>query len=209
MRKLLAIGVIGAIALGVIGWLHTPAAIALFGGCPFGGAAGLSPEVREANRLAANASLRGEGVSGHRIISKEFELGVTTESDLRAWAMANGGQCGPGFQGLGLRCETSDSQRIVSADFGPSGTLVALSRQRYVESAQPAIDAWSRVDSSLSRHLGRPDRAYGEATGAYLDQGTLAQLRHDYRREDLLATASATNLGPERYLVTDTYRLLD
>lgn len=204
--KWLAIAGLAVVGLGVA---HVPIARMLGGGCPFGRDRALTAEQQAKIRTRATARLRIEGAPASARPAGAFALGVTARAEVAAWAAARGMTCRAGKDRAGLMCAHAGDVETIYADFDRGERLVALSAMTRVDRAETAAARLATAESDLTRALGPATQVSGERSGHYLAARPLRQARAQFRRADYFAQLSATQLGPDRYLVSRTYRALD
>jgi hypothetical protein len=204
-RALAMLAGLGALFVGVMGFLHTPYGRPLMHrlgmACP---AMKVSPAQAEAVRLRAVASLRTAVPSPARPALGQA-LDVSRPSDVLAWTHAHDLACVEQARpSHAIRCAglvgqpTPDPQappadQIVFA-FAPDGRLISVDRLRSTLTAVEASRLFGQAADELTAALG-PGELVGDATPAYLAAGSMHTARLAYRFSDYLATVTTMNIS--------------
>lgn len=196
----------------LIGVMHMPFAQEMLGGCPFGGKTTTAsrPE-RDALRVAATERLK-QGPATAQLPAGQLTLGTTTRAQVIAAASAVGLICEDTRDASGLKCGPAEVPAIGArrwfADFDASEHLVSLVTMDYVNNAGVASTMLRDSVAELDQSVGEATHRTGTYDDAYLSAATLRQARVEYRRSNYFAQVSATNVGPGRFMVSQTYRAI-
>lgn len=213
-------GGVAIVAVGFMGFLHTPLGRPLLialgragvGGCP-AGFDKMKPEALEEQRVGAMQPLRGDArAPAHPALT--FDLAKATKADVVAWADSRGMACGEEMKGAALRCtggqptplDGSIPLRDAFFRFAPGGALVAVDVMR--EGTEPAAGAAcvDEVTARLSTVLGVPTK--DARSGASQLGEPLASVSVEFRFRDYAVDVAATNLGDRGVVVREQYRAI-
>lgn len=170
------------------------------GGCPFGYTA-----TREDAPVHHDARLRGDVVAKERI-ALAFTLGVTTKSEVAAYASTHGGSCRE-TRGQ-LECtnlEIDRGPRVTSAWFSfDRGRLDAIRTVRRDPSVETIAGTFATLEREVTEAAGVPIVATAAADTKDLARRPLRQAAFDYRFSNYRAVVRATNMG-DGYALTEEY----
>jgi hypothetical protein len=223
--------------IGLMGFAHTkpgrPLLALMFGppggkqagqgACPLGfdKAAKADPAQREEARQHRAVARRGQGKAAARP-ALGFELDKTTRADIEAWASSRGITCAkpaaPIFDS-DLDCskiKPGSLPRDASAlgaesvwfQFDQAGRLMSLRAVRYGADAPAAATSLASSIETLSREAGAATKRTGEPSAEFLSAGLLRQTRTEFAFEDYFASATATTMRADKYMVVEEYRSL-
>ena len=178
----------------------------------------LDPVAREEGRRRAVADLAGDKVSPSRP-ALGFELGATTEAEVRTWIITHQLSCDDARGGSTVSCsrvpdaavpEGSRGAEITRASFrfDVSSRLVAVVLVRDALGADVAVSTFTRGRDALSQRLGPPTRSSGEVSAEWLAGGDLRQARVEHRFSNYFAALAATRIGRTGVALTEEYQLI-
>jgi hypothetical protein len=211
---------------GLIGVAHTPAGRPLLAFLPGASVAcpvpaeirNLTPAQRDANHRRAVQTLKGSDTAVSRP-GIAIRLGATRD-ELASWASTNGAQCDEQRSGLEVRCTNvpaismgvgeQGSVRVDALTFGfdVDGHLVSTLAMESTSSANAAAEAVRDRASELARQAGPVTSHVGETTPEYLASGALRQARAEFKFSDYHASVAATNMGHDRYVISEVRELI-
>lgn len=204
------------LALGGIGWLHTPAGlrllVALGVPCPV---RSVPAERVTALRAAALAPLRTLALAPARPAPAGLQLDRTTEAEAQAVLARAHARCEPLVRGYRyLRCRGVDAQALALAgppvselwlSFGPAGRLIGVDVYRRGMAAQEVRTVWSAAAARLRDRLGPPAVVLGDPAPEALAALPVQVARVQYRYADYVATVTASHLPGTGLSVREQY----
>ncbi|MBX7078759.1 MAG: hypothetical protein K1X88_06180 [Nannocystaceae bacterium] len=218
--------VLGVLALGsaafvaVVGFAHTPAGRPLLrylpgmgSSCPHAAAATMTADDRDRVRVQTLAQYRGEAPAASRDAAG-FQLGSASRDEVERWALAHALACTAA--GSSLRCDAVPAGALppghvadtIHFGFDARDRVVSVDLSSRLPDAAIAAQWVERSDARLRAQLGEPTAQRGEATAAFMARAPLAQVASEFRRTELRAKVSVTNLGHGRFAARETYQQL-
>jgi hypothetical protein len=217
---------LGVLALGsaafvaVVGFAHTPAGRPLLRylpgmgtSCPHAAAATMTADDRDRVRERTLAQYRGDSPAASRDAAG-CQLGLASRADVERWAAAHAVSCTAA--GSGVRCDAVPAGALppghvadaISFGFDARDTVVSVDLSSRLADAAIAAQWAERTDARLRAQLGEPTVSRGEATAVFMARAPLAQVASEFRRTELRAKVSVTNLGHGRFAARETYQQL-
>ena len=210
------IGAAVLLALGAIGWMHTPS------GLRFLAAAGVPCPVRTVTpeqvgqlRRVGLASMRGSAPAPARPAPAGMQLDRTTEAEALALLGRAHARCETQLRGYRhLRCRGIDAAALALdgppvselwLSFGPAGRLVGIDVYRRGMDAAALRTVWSSAAARLRSALGAPTLALGDPAPEALAALPIQTARLQYRYADYLATVTASHLPHSGLSVREQY----
>ncbi len=213
MRGALVILVLVGVALGGIGFLHTPMGRGLPMGmkiltwmgvaCPLD-RSGLTATQVEASRRLGVQALAGAQFARIRPALEGLELDVTSVPEALAWARSRGIACQLQVKGMRfLRCPDVNPAaftpvrgvrpiHLLTLAFDPADRLVAVDVFRRKLDSSEASGLMQGLTDSLKKRLGQPTEAMGDFTQQALSGPTMTVALMNFRYKDYLAMLTAS-----------------
>jgi hypothetical protein len=217
-KALLGLAVVSLLIVGVIGFAHTKAGRPLLAympwappGCPYGFDK-VDPGWVEGFRQKTLAERDGQDAAKGRP-ALQFELGKTTEADVKAFTAARGDQCELTRQGSVYHCTN-----VVLDDGGPviddlhlqvdaAGNLVAVDAFRNGADAEATLTYYDRLAKSLTEKVGPVTKEYATSE-ADLRARSYRRAAREFRYSGYVATVSVMNYGKRGLRVREQYQYL-
>lgn len=221
MRAGVATASAAALFVGVVGYAHTPSGRWLLRHipgmhCPIGADRALTAQERAQARDKALEKFKGT-TAARSMPAAGFELGVTTRSDVDAWASAEGVRCASGrVRAVETTCRDVPATALgtdVAADvadfvFDGEGRLVSLNLTRNGLDAERAASFVETRTASFTALAGAPTKQKGTASAAYLGGERLRQVSSEFAFSDYRAVVTATHYGQGRVVVREQFQLI-
>lgn len=204
------------LALGAIGWMHTPSGLRFLAAagvpCPVNT---VTPEQVRQLRSVGLASIRGGAPAPVRPAPAGMQLDRTTEAEALALLGRAHAQCEAQVRGYRhLRCRGIDAGALALdgppvselwLSFGPAGRLVGVDVYRRGMDAASLRTVWSSAAARLRGALGAPTLALGDPAPEALAALPIQTARLQYRYADYLATVTASHLPHSGLSVREQY----
>ena len=131
-----------------------------------------------------------------------------------AWARDHGVTCEA--SGSTLRCDgvpaaaldAHGGESAVAFGFDAADRLVAVDRSARLPDADAASRWVTDRTEQLSSRLGAPSSTRGSAGASHIGRAALSQVSAEFRRVELRAQVSVTNLGRGRFAARESYQAL-
>lgn len=211
---------LGIAFVAIVGFAHTEQGRPLLrylpgmgGSCPHAELAQMSAAERDRVRAQTLASFAGEASTDSRE-ALGFELGASDRASVDAWARSHGLACAT--SGSTLRCDavpatalgTDGGESAVAFGFDADDRLIAVDRSGRLPDAASASQWVASRTKTLAARLGTPSASRGLADPDAVARGTLSQVSAEFRRVELRARVSVTNLGRGRFAARESYQAL-
>jgi hypothetical protein len=215
-RRAATTGAVLAVATALVGLMHTPAGLRLYGrfvggGCPVGRASAADVE---RGRLEVAHAARGREVAAARP-ALGFRLDASTADEVDTWASRHGLACRDRREGSLKVCSNVPAAALgrsgpvideVALAFSPTThALVNLSAVRYRLTPEEAARHTHGLLDGLRAALGEPARVAGSLDPATLSATAYATSATFYEFRDYIADVTATNIPGEGVLVREHY----
>ncbi|MFT3837916.1 MAG: hypothetical protein QM723_13075 [Myxococcaceae bacterium] len=200
--------VVSTLAIGVIGFAHTPMGRPLLryvplpgkGMCPVLGHEP-DPQALEAQRRATTAALKGAMRAGS-LEAMGFALATSSREQALQWAAAHQVKCEHRLHDAALDCSEVPEGALSAFPsgldslflrFDPGGKLVAIDAQARRPVPQAAA-VFGQYEHAVEGQLGAPHRKLGDASLLALASGPYQRGAVEYRFSDLAVDLSVTSL---------------
>jgi hypothetical protein len=215
-RQGVGIGAALLLALGAIGWMHTPSGLRLLAAlglpCPVNT---VSLERVVALRSAGVAPLQALGPAPVRPAPGGLVLDQTTERDAGALLAHAHAQCEAQVRGYRyLRCRGVDAAALALAgppvselrlSFNGAGRLIGIDVYWRGMAAGDVRSAWSDAAGRLRAALGAPSLTLGDPSPEVLAASPIQTARVQYRYADYVATVTASHLPGSGLALREQY----
>lgn len=217
VKALLGLAAVSLLILGVIGFAHTEAGRPLLAympwappGCPMGFDK-VDPAFVEGFRKKTLAERDGQDQAKARP-ALNFELGATTEADVKAFVATQGDRCELTRQGSVYNCKG------VQIDDGPAiddlhlqvdaaGRLVAVDAFRSGADADASLAHYDRQGKNLVGRVGPVTKEFATSVED-LKARSYRRAAREFRYSGYVATVSVMNYGKRGLRVREQYQYL-
>lgn len=160
---------------------------------------------KKKRKKARIAALTGEGLANHKTVFG-VTLGQSNRQALDVWAAARGMTCMARHGSHDIECK-APTPSVVAAHLAAADDLTVyaafgqnkrLSQLRFVASFSDtgkAAEAIRHTWKETADYAGAPSHVHGEPEAHFLSTSLWQQAGAEFRRQDLYAKVSATNLG--------------
>ncbi|MFO0660767.1 MAG: hypothetical protein U0165_13185 [Polyangiaceae bacterium] len=214
---------VSLLATGLIGFAHTPAGRSWLKYLPGASVAcpvpaeirNLTAEQRDANHRRAVQALKGDSPARSRP-GLMLSLGASRD-ELSAWSARVHAQCADQASGLEVRCTGLDDVERAGAAvrtdavvfrFDRDGHLVSILSMQSTSSPDAAALHVRESSDSLASEAGPSTQRFGDADPEFLAAGALRQARAEFKFSDYHASVAATNMGRDRYVISEVRELI-
>ncbi len=220
VRGCVAVTGLGVAFVALVGFAHTEAGRPLLrylpgmgGSCPHAELAQMSAVDRDRARARTLAPFAGADSTDSRD-ALGFVLGTSDRATVVAWARDHGVTCEA--SGSTLRCDgvpavaldAHGGESAVAFGFDAADRLVAVDRSARLPDADAASRWVTDRTEQLSSRLGAPSSTRGSAGASHIGRAALSQVSAEFRRVELRAQVSVTNLGRGRFAARESYQAL-